>query len=585
MNPHNKKLNNNDDITDNTSKKQRYDVVVIGSGFGGAITACRLAQAGRSVCIIEKGRRWNRFDFPRGSGEVSRSAIADEKHPVPANGFIEYRTFKNMDIIQGTGVGGGSLHYFNVHIQPPTFIFDTPAWPKNITLRQLRPYYDLASNMLSANKITHTKNRDIPRRTQVFEDAVDSLGLEAERVPICVRLEDQVTNTEAMPGCDHCGNCLLGCHIHAKNTLDLNYIPLAEQHGAVVLPQHEAFNIIPDAQGYTVTCRDLSSLPANDTDITPKTFSAHQVVVAAGTLGTNELLLRCKQRSRTLPRISDQLGQCFSGNGDFLLAGTHYQSRIVEPGRGPSITSGVSFRKKDQYIFIEDLGFPDPLIWYLNGVIPTAGRLKRVIQQTKKYFGEALGTGMNLQMEELLEAGFMTNFLPYLGMGTDAADGTLSLNKEGGIQLQWSIRNSLPMFQEMIKQMKALSKASGGRFINSLLWKTPIFGIPLHKTLTAHPLGGCAMSDTPLTGVTNDCGEVWGYKGLYVADGALMPAAIGVNPSATISAVAERVAFQMIHHRELRANDTHYPSNLHQPLPSDEISQQTTETQQKESIS
>jgi cholesterol oxidase len=141
------------------------------------------------------------------------------------------------------------------------------------------------------------------------------------------------------------------------------------------------------------------------------------------------------------------------------------------------------------------------------------------------------------------------------------------------------------MFKEMIKQMTALSKASGGRVINSLLWKTPILNIPLHKTLTAHPLGGCAMSDSPLTGVTNDCGEVWGYKGLFVADGALMPAAIGVNPSATISAIAERVAFQMIHHRDLRANDTHYPSNASKPLTTDEINQQTSKTKQEESTS
>jgi cholesterol oxidase len=584
-------MNNKDEqtnsvTTDNKNQKHHYDVIVIGSGFGGAITACRLAQAGRSVCILEKGKRWSRFDFPRGPGEVSKSAIADEKNPNKKNGFIEYRTFKNMDVIQGTGVGGGSLHYFNVHIRPPSFIFDTAAWPKRINLRQLRPYYDLASNMLGANKIAHTQNRAVPRRTQVFEDAVDSLGLKSERVPICVRLEDQASNIENKQGCDHCGNCLLGCHVHAKNTLDLNYIPIAEQHGAVVLPLHEALNITPDAQGYTVTCKDHSSSPADNNEATLKTFHAHQVVVAAGTLGTNKLLLRCKQRSKTLPRISAQLGQCFSGNGDFLLAGTHFQDRIVEPGRGPSITSGVSFRKNnDQYIFIEDLGFPDPFIWYFNHVIPTAGRFKRTIRQAKNYLSEALGTGINFQSEELLEAGFMTNFLPYLGMGTDAADGTLSLNQQGDIHLEWSIRNSLPMFKEMIKQMKALSQASGGRFINSLLWKTPILNIPLHKTLTAHPLGGCAMSDSPLTGVTNDCGEVWGYKGLFIADGALMPAAIGVNPSATISAIAERVAFQMIHHRDLRANDTHYPSNAGQPLQADEINKQTSKAKQEESIS
>lgn len=559
--------------------QKKFDIIVIGSGFGGAITACRLAQAGRSVCILEKGKRWNRFDFPRGPGEVSKSAIADEKNPKAANGFIEYRTFKNMDVIQGIGVGGGSLHYFNVHIQPPEFIFDLPAWPARIKLKQLKPYYSLAADMLSANQIADTQDRDIPKRTQVFEDAVDSLGLKAERVPICVRLEGNNSNTA--PPCDHCGNCLLGCHVHAKNTLDLNYIAIAESHGAVVLPLHEALNITPDAQGYTVSCLDLSAPPADNSVTMLKKLQAQQVIVAAGTLGSNELLLRCKHRSRTLPRISNKLGEGFSGNGDFLLAGTHYQSRIVEPGRGPSITSGVGFNKGNkQYIFIEDLGFPDPFIWYFNNMIPTWGRLSRGARQAKRYLSEAFGSGLNFQMEELLDKGFMTNFLPYLGMGTDAANGKLSLDKLGNIRVHWSIRQSLPMFKEMIQHMKDLSDASGGRFINSLLWKTPFLGLPFHKTLTAHPLGGCAMSDSPLNGVTNDCGEVWGYKGLYVADGALMPAALGVNPSATISAIAERVAFQIIHQRELQIEDALCPSNTFKVPPTKTIT--TPQKQQTE---
>jgi cholesterol oxidase len=566
---------------DQNSTEKKFDVLVIGSGFGGAITACRLAQAGRSVCILEKGKRWNRFDFPRGPGEVSKSAIADERNPTSSNGFIEYRTFKNIDVIQGTGVGGGSLHYFNVHIQPPEFIFDLPSWPTGINLKQLTPYYNLAADMLAANEITDTKDRDIPKRTQVFEDAVNSLGLKPERVPICVRLEDNYA--DSLPPCDHCGNCLLGCHVHAKNTLDLNYIAMAKAHGAVVLAQHEALNITPDAQGYSVTCRDLSAPPADQPASTLRKFRAQQVIVAAGTLGSNELLLRCKYKSRTLPRISNKLGQGFSGNGDFLLAGTHYQSRIVDPGRGPSITSSVGFNKQNkQYIFIEDLGYPDPFIWYFNNMIPTWGRIRHGAQQVKRYLSEAFGTGLNFQMEALLDQGFMTNFLPYLGMGTDAADGKLSLDKQGNIRVHWSIRQSLPMFKEMIQHMKDLSKASGGKFINSLLWKTPFLGLPFHKTLTAHPLGGCAMSDSPQEGVCNDCGEVWGYKGLYVADGALMPAAIGVNPSATISAIAERVAFQILHQRELHSNDALCPSNTFKPLYTKTKNTNTPETRQTE---
>lgn len=546
-----------------TTMRAAYDVVVIGSGFGGAITACRLAQAGRSVCVLEKGKRWDRFDFPRGPGGVARSAFVPRGNRQEGQGFIEYRTFRTMDVIQGVGVGGGSLHYFNVHTRPPEFIFDQPAWPRRITLRRLRPYYALAADMLGANPITMDRQRSLPLRTQAFEDAVISLGRHAERMPICVRLSDKTgTGPGEASSCQHCGNCMLGCHVHAKNTLDLNYIPLAEQQGAEVFPLHQALNITPDAAGYTVTAVDLDTAPAAPPASALRKIKARQVVVAAGTLGTNELLLRCKYHYKTLPRLSDQLGRHFSSNGDFLFAGTRYQSKIVEPGRGPSITAAVGFRKEpDQYICIEDLGYPDPFIWYFNRGIPSRGRFARLIRQARGYLSESLGTGLKFELDELLEAGYLTHFLPYLGMGTDAANGTLELNRAGEINLKWSVRKSLPMFRDMTAHMAALSKASGGRFVNSFLWKTPLLGVPLRKTLTAHPLGGCAMSDTPATGVTNDCGEAWGYPGLFVADGALMPSAIGVNPSATISAIAERVAFHMIHRRELREGDSQTPVN------------------------
>lgn len=536
----------------------QYDVVVIGSGFGGAITACRLAQAGRSVCLLEKGRRWDRLDFPRGSGEVGASTFAAGQAGGPTKGFVEYRCFRDMDVVQGTGVGGGSLHYFNVHKRPPAFIFEQARWPKGVTLQRLNPYYELAADMLRAREIRADDGHGLPRRTQVFEDAVASLGREAERVPICVRFAQHGADA----GCDHCGNCLLGCHKHAKNTLDLNYIPLAEHHGAVLFQNHEALNIRPQAKGYIVTCRDLACPPGDEPQASIRYFSAAQVVVAAGTLGTNELLLRSREVARTLPDISGQLGKQFSGNGDFIFAGTRYQSRIVDPGRGPSITAGVGFRKGEQYIYIEDLGYPDPFIWYFNQAIPTRSRLTNMLKQSRRYFGEAMGRDMKFELEALLQDGYLTHFLPYLGMGTDAANGSLTLDAGGRVKLNWSTWQSLPMFTDMLAHMKALSEASGGRFVNSFLWQSPSGRLRWNKTLTAHPLGGCAMADSPREGVTNEFGEVFGYKGLFVADGALMPAAIGVNPSATISATAERVAFHMIHKRDMHYDDAHAPVNV-----------------------
>src|SRR5690606_932630 len=206
----------------------------IGSGFGGAITACRLAQAGRSVCVLEKGKRWDRLDFPRAPGEVAPSTLWHSKRR-DAGGFIEHRVFRRMDVIQGVGVGGGSLHYFNVHVRPPAFIFERPGWPAQTRLQQLTPYYEVAADMLKATPVSAPPpRRSLPRRTLVFEKAARSVGWRVERVPICVHFgaDGQVSpGGKPQSACQYCGNCLLGCHVHAKNTLDLNYIPLAEQQG------------------------------------------------------------------------------------------------------------------------------------------------------------------------------------------------------------------------------------------------------------------------------------------------------------------------------------------------------------------
>ncbi|OZG70215.1 hypothetical protein BTA51_27370 [Hahella sp. CCB-MM4] len=544
--------------------KRIYDVVVVGSGFGGAITACRLAQAGRSVCVLEKGRRWGRTEFPRGPVEVSSRALWDPAEKKQGQqGFIEYVPFKNMDVVQGIGVGGGSLHYFNVHIQPPAFIFDSPKWPSSVTLKSMRPYYRVAADMLGAKGITPPYARALPSRTKAFQNAAERLGRRAELVPICVHFgDDGKVSAGGRPqnACDYCGNCLLGCHNHAKNTLDLNYIPLAEQNGAEVYPLHEVTALIPCDKGYRVVFRDH----AREDGETRGEVQARQVVLGAGTLGTNELLLRCKKHLKTLPNLSPQLGRRFSGNGDFIFAGAYLPDQQVEPGRGPGITAGIGFADDEgQHIYIEDLGFPDPFVWYFNAMIPQPTRPLKRLQQLRRYLYKAWGRDAEFQLERLLEERFLNHFLPYLGMGTDAADGVLKLNHQGRLNLDWSYKNSRAMFNTMLGHMRSISEAAGGVFINSFMWRSLVFKWPFHKTLTAHPLGGCVMADTPMQGVTDSWGQVWGYPGLFVADGALVPSAISVNPSATISALAERVAFHMIHGREMEENDTHTPVNHH----------------------
>jgi cholesterol oxidase len=526
-----------------------YDVVVIGSGFGGAITACRLAQASHSVRVLERGRRWGKADFPRTIGQLRRAFWNKEDR-----GFLDYRSFQHIDVLQASGVGGGSLVYFNVQIEAPERVFQH-GWPMPITRQTLTPYYVLVKDMLDAVPLTSPQGRKLPPRTKTFLEAAEGLGRQAELLKIAVYTgPDRVNPHGGVPqsACVYCGNCGIGCHVHAKNTLDLNYIPLAEHHGAQVSELHQVEQIAPVEGGYRVTYCDLR---AGETG----SVVGRRVVVAAGTLGSTELLLRCRDVSNTLPRLSSMLGHRFSGNGDFILAGTHRTQRDVNPSQGPSITAGVDFSTDDYQIFIEDLGFPEPLLWYLEGALPPLDRLTSVFKFIKMYVLRSLGLAppgpLGGMAEELLQGGITTRFLPYLGIGTDAADGQIRL-RHGQLDVAWKVRRSRAMFRQMERAMRALSQSIGGEYRTSLLWIWPF-----RKLLTAHPLGGCPMGDDPRTSVVKHTGEVWGYDGLYVVDGSVIPTALGVNPSMTIGALAERTAFWMIHGREMTMGDSQTPHN------------------------
>jgi cholesterol oxidase len=528
--------------------KDSYDVVVIGSGFGGAIVSCRLAEDGRSVCILERGKRWATTDFPRSPGEIAKATWRENK----SHGFLEYKAFKRIDVLQGCGVGGGSLHYFNVHLRTPAAIFEQKVWPDEITRSVMDVYYELAEKMLESKPLEPPEGRAVPKRTEMFLKAAKATGREGRLVPIGVYTGPNRNNpVSGIPqsGCDYSGNCMLGCVLHSKGTLDLNYIPVAEKHGAEVYPLHEVTRIEPCGdRGYRIHFDQLDT--EGPSRRTPRSITGRKVVVAAGTLGSNQLLLRCRDVHRSLPGISPRLGTRFSGNGDFLLSAAFEADEEVDPARGPSITAGVSLSTAEHEIFIEDLGFPEPFIWLLEGAVPTTNRLTNLLKAIKTYVldGAGLGTGrIDFEANRLFQGGVTTRMLPFLGMGTDAADGRLRLKNES-IDIAWSHRNSRRMFRQMEEGLKELSRGIKGRYVTGLLWQWP-----LRKLFTVHPLGGCYMGRSAEDSVVNHQGEVWGYPNLYVADGALIPSALAVNPSLTISALAERVAHWMIHGRELEA--------------------------------
>jgi cholesterol oxidase len=537
-----------------------YDVVVIGSGFGGAITACRLAQAGRSVAVLERGRRWTPAAFPRSPAQVARDAFWDPR--AGRFGMVEYRAFRGMHVIEGSGVGGGSLHYFNVHLRPPASVFRSPPWSPGIDRARLGPYYDLAEGMLDAAALVPPTGRELPPRTVAFQEACRRAGRRAELVKIAVHTGAPRRNPDggaAQLGCDYSGTCLLGCAAQAKNTLDLTYLPLAERHGAEIHPLHLVRRIEPlGTGGYRVGFDRL--LPDRPAAREPGHVDAETVVVAAGTLGTNELLLRCRDQHATLPGLGPALGRGFSGNGDLLLAGT-LTRRDVDAGRGPSITAGVDFGAPGRERYVEDLGFADPLLWFIEGMLANATPTLNLLRWAKLFLRGRFGLSgatdrLSHERERLFGGGRTRGFLPFLGMCEDAADGRFVLTRDGELDLRWNPRRSLRAFLALEDAMRELSDALGGEYVASPLWKPPV-----RELLTAHPLGGCRMASDPRAGVVNPRCQVHGHPGLYVVDASVVPTSLGRNPTATISALAERAAFLMVHGRELEPGDPQAPSN------------------------
>jgi len=337
----------------------------------------------------------------------------------------------------------------------------------------------------------------------------------------------------------------------ARWGLDVTYLPLGERHGLEIRPLHQADRIDPAAVGYTVTSRAYD--PGCPGTWEPVKVTGRAVVFAAGTLGSTELLLRARDVHRSLPRLPGALGRRFSPNGDMLFAGTEHSDQIVDPSEGPSITAGafVQSPSSRHLIHLQDLGYPPSLTSLFDGALPTPARARSVAGAAAGYV-HAVRRGGRFPARQLFGGSLVPRFLPYLGMGTDAADGTFRIAAGGRLDLDWDPRGSQEMYEEMEQGMRRFSAALGGKFVPSLPWRRPF-----RRLLTAHPLGGCCMSDSPHTGVVDHKGEVWGHPGLFVIDGSIMPGPLAVNPSLTIAALAERAAHWLVHGGEADVPASH----------------------------
>jgi cholesterol oxidase len=509
-----------------------YDVVVVGSGFGGGVTACRMAEQGLSVCVLERGRRFGPGDFPDRPEQAPRAFWHPLLNP---GGMLDLRLMKDLAVITAAGVGGGSLVYANVQLRAPAAVFEEPPWPKAITRTGLDPYYDRTEAALEPRETPPAPALD---KVRAFDNMAENAGRSATRLPLAVHFGDDRRHPfsgVAQQGCKNLGRCDLGCPVLAKNTVDITYLARAEAHGAEVFPLHDVARIEPPAgagRNWQVSFRDLQYRNSGSVE-------APLLVLAAGTIGSSRLLL--KNRGR-LPRLSRALGSRFSGNGDALalaLDPTAPDVSNAHTENGPTMTSRIDYTD-DRGFMVADGGLPanfGGLLAIVREVSALTGWGRVVLHvksaATRLGITDTHVTHLGLKLKQPEEP--IGDSLVFLMIGRDAADGQMRLTPLfGAFDIRWRKADSATLFAAMEQTAGELAKAAGAKSFFAL------DAGPLGKFITVHPLGGCPMSDDPAAGVTDDCGRVHGYDGLYVLDGSIVPTALGVNPSKTIAALAER---------------------------------------------
>jgi cholesterol oxidase len=450
-------------------------------------------------------------------------------------GLFDVKPVNEMQIVQAAGYGGGSLIYANVHLRPPADVF-AQGWPAGYSRQLLDPYYDLVAYMLDIKPITESNFKGLPPKTVQLRQAAANLGRLQQFCYPHIAVDFGAPDTihankfrRDQKGCVYCGECDIGCNYHAKNTLDLNYLAVAEDAGAEVATQCEAFKIEPTANGYRVHVRDHSQMAAE------RVVEATRVFVCAGAVNSTELLLRCRDDFGSLPNLSGRLGDHYSGNGDFLAFAFNTQ-QPQEPWNGPTITGGIVVDQgtgPDRVWFIlEDGGHPrqiaallqvlNPRFDWLRGVdVMMKDDLQRLLEQTaRQWLTRQVNVGDDVAL--------------FLVMGRDRSDGHIRLLPvTRALSVEWDVRPNLELYNTEEQIAHDFADALGGQLALNPAWRL------LRLPVSVHNLGGCAMAVSPADGVTNPFGEVHSYPGLYVLDGAIIPSSTGVNPASTIAAVAE----------------------------------------------
>jgi cholesterol oxidase len=540
-----------------------YSVVVIGSGYGGAIAAARIARAGRDVCILERGKELHPGEYPNSGLSALRQiqVHTPKADHGSATGMFDFHVGPDVTVVAGCGLGGTSLINANVALEPGDSIFTDDRWPEPLRNRPevLKPFMQAARGMLGSNPYPRTWP-DLPKLGALARVA-DALGREVSRPDINVTFADGPNAIGVRQNaCTLCGDCCSGCNYGAKNSVLMNYLPDAHWHGAHIFTE-VAVRSVQRWDGIWRVAYDAPSMP-------PRFVLADVVVLAAGTLGSTQILLR--SRDLGLP-LSDRLGHGFSGNGDVLafaydtdasVRGVGLGGRVPREDTlvGPAIAGLIDLRDPDKKVdrkVDKKVDKKDALI-IEEGSIPGAlAALLPIAMNAASHEGlDDKTASVARQLREIAEIplgsyrGPVDRTLTYLVMSTDDSGGQIVFENDR-IQVVWPGVAEQPVFARDNEILTAATQELHGTEIPDPLWARASGP----SVVSVHPLGGCVMADDAAKGVVDHMGRVFDpagggvHDGLYVCDGSVIPVALDANPLLTISAIAERTAAMMIEER------------------------------------
>jgi cholesterol oxidase len=511
-----------------------YDYIVIGSGFGGSVAAFRLAEKGYSVCVIESGKRWRAEDFPRTNWRFWKFLWAPALH---CHGIQRIQLLNDVLVLGGSGVGGGSLVYANTLFVPPDVFFEDPQWKGLVPdwKVELAPHYETARKMLGIV----TNPRFWPT-DYMLRDYAEEIGrgehFKATDVgvffgPPGVTVPDPYFGGRgpARTGCTMSGHCMVGCRDGGKNSLDRNYLYLAEGLGAEIVPEHKVVDVRKDGSGgYIVTARKTTGLPGRRESVK----RARGIVFAGGVLGTLELLMRCRDNG-SLPGLSGRLGHVVRTNSEVLAGVTSRKNQ--QHSLGVSITSSVFVNDTTHIELVRYPKGSDVMSIFAGLITDGGGKIPRPL----RFFGTVARHPLHF-LRIRIPYNWGRNSVVLLVMQT--LDNYLTVSrkrrwwalfrkglasKNGGRRIPTYIPEANQALRGMAERMDAIPQNA----LTEVLLNVP---------MTAHILGGCIIGKDRDYGVIDARHRVFGYDNMYVTDGSAVPANMGVNPSLTITAMAER---------------------------------------------